>query len=274
MTIWIASGLERSWVRGALVLAASSCLLAGAQAMDQCQDDAPTVLHGASPLLPEPESLVLLRHALTRSHDPVVRPGTESGPDRAALIASLEGLLARIRAAWPDMASVTARPLWQPGRLILHSDPPLGGRVLRALGEHGALAPFCTGHTGFDALNRAVGLRAITTFSHLPNMFVIDFASDLDVPGVATQYESLDGMITASPDALMGDSPGIQVLRSNGEWFLAFREAWGDCPSGCMHSELHFFIADERRVARIRHEKASRMEEFSDILAARGWRLQ
>lgn len=274
MTIRIAIALERSWVRGALVLAASSCLLAGAQASAQCQDDAPTVLHGASPLSPEPESLVLLRHALTRAHDPDVRPGTESGLGRADLIVSLDGILARIRMAWPDMAAVTARPLWQPGRLILHLDPSLGDRVLRALGERGALAPFCTGHTGFDALNRAVGLRAMTTFPHLPDMFVIDFDSDLDVPGVAAQYEALDRMIVALPDAPTGDSPGIQVLRSNGEWFLVFREAWGDCPSGCMHSELHFFIADERRVARIQHEKASRMEGFSDILAARGWRLQ
>ena len=145
---------------------------------------------------------------------------------------------------------------------------------MRALGERGTLAPFCIGHTGFDALNRAVGLRAITTFSHLPDMFVIDFDSDMDVSGVAARYESLDGMITTSPDAPMGDGPGIQVLRSNGEWFLVFREAWGDCPSGCMHSALHFFIADERRIARIHHEKASRMEGFSDILAARGWRLQ
>ena len=274
MATWIASGLERSWGRGALVLAASSCLLAGAQAMALCQDDAPTVLHGASPSSPEPESLVLLRHALTRSHDPDVRPGTESGPDRAALIVSLDGVLARIRTAWPDMAAVTARPLWQPGRLILHSDPSLGGRILRALGERGALAPFCTGHTGFDALNRTVGLRAITTFSQLPDMFVIDFDLDLDVPGVAARYQSLDGMITASPDAPMGDSPGSQVLSSNSEWFLTFREAWGDCPSGCLHSELHFFIADERWVARINHEKASRMEGFADILTARGWRFQ
>ena len=146
--------------------------------------------------------------------------------------------------------------------------------MLRELEERGALAPFCTGHAGFDALSRAVGLRAIATFSHLPDMFVMDFDSDLDVPGVAAQYESLDRVITASPDAPTGDSPGIQVSRSNGEWFLVFREAWGDCPSGCMYSELHFFVADERRVARIHHEKASRMEGFSDILTARGWRIQ
>ena len=274
MTIWIASGLERSWVRGALILAASSCLLAGAQAMDQCRGDAPTVLHGSLPLSPEPESLVLLRHASTRSHDPVVRPGTESEPDRAALITSLDRILARIRMTWPDMAAVTARPLWQPGRLILHSDPSLGGKVLRGLGERGALAPFCTGYPEFDALSRAVGLRAIATFSHLPDMFVMEFDSDFDVPGVAARYESLDGMITASPDVPTGDGPGIQVSRSNGEWFLVFRQAWGDCPSGCMYSEIHFFVADERRVARIHYEKAARMEEFSDILAARGWRLQ
>lgn len=269
-TIPSGSGIKRSWAKGALVLAASGCLLADTPALAQCQDDAPTVLHGSLPLSPEPESLVLLRHAVTGSHDLNAR----AGADRAALIASLDRILGRIRTAWPDMSAVTARPLWQPGRLILHSHPSLGGRVLRELGERGALAPFCTGHAGFDALSRAVGLRAIATFSHLPDMFVMDFDSDLDVPGVAAQYESLDGVITASPDAPTGDSPGIQVSRSNGERFLVFREAWGDCPSGCMYSELHFFVADERRVARIHHEKASRMEGFSDILMARGWRVQ
>ena len=269
-TIPSASGIERSWAKSALVLATSGCLLVGAPALAQCQDDAPTVLHGSLPLSPEPESLVLLRHVLTRSHDPDVRPG----PDRAALIASLDRILVRIRTAWPDLAAVTARPLWQPGRLILHSDPSLGGRIVRGLGERGVLAPFCTSHAGFDALNRAVGLRAIATFRHLPDMFVMEFDSDFDVPGVAARYESLDGMITASPDVPTGDGPGIQVSRSNGEWFLVFRQAWGDCPSGCMYSELHFFVADECRVARIHYEKAARMEEFSDILAARGWRLQ
>lgn len=269
-TIPSVSGTERSWAKGALVLAASGCLLASAPASAQCQDDAPTVLHGSLPLSPEPESLVLLRHVLPRSNDPDVR----RKPDRAALIASLDRVLARIRTAWPDMAVVTARPLWQPGRLILHSDPSLGGRILRGLGKRGTLAPFCTGHAGFDALSRVVGLRAVATFSHLPDMFVMDFDSDLDVPSVAARYESLDGMITASPDAPTGDSPGIQVSRLNGEWFLVFREAWGDCPSGCMYSEFHFFVADERRVARIHHEKAVRMEGFSDILTARGWRLQ
>ncbi len=269
-TIPSASGIERSRVKGALVLAASGWLLAGAPAWAQCQDGAPTVLHGSLPLSPEPESLVLLRHALPRSHDPDAR----AGPDQADLIASLDTILARIRTAWPDMAAVTARPLWQPGRLILHLHPSLGGRVLRELGEHGALAPFCAGHAGFDALNRAVGLRAIATFSQLPDMFVLGFDSHLDVPGVAARYESLDGTITASPDAPTGDGPGIQVLRSNGEWFLVFREAWGDCPSGCLYSELHFFVAGERRVARIHHENASRMDGFLDILAARGWRRQ
>ena len=269
-TIPSASGIQRSWAKGALVLAASGCLLAGAPALAQCQDDAPTVLHGSLPLSPEPESLVLLRHASTRSHDPDARPG----PDRAALITSLDRILARIRTTWPDMGAVSARPLWQPGRLILHSDPSLGGQVLRGLGERGALAPFCTGYAEFDALSRAVGLRAIATFSRLPDMFVMEFDSDFDVPGVAARYESLDGVITASPDVPTGDGPGIQVSRSNGEWFLVFRQAWGDCPSGCMYSELHFFVADERRVARIHHAKAARMGGFSDILTARGWRLQ
>ncbi len=61
------------------------------------------------------------------------------------------------------------------------------------------------------------------------------------------------------PDAQMGDGPGIQALHADGDWFLVFRDAWGDCPSGCLFSELHFFVADENRIARIDSEDAPRV---------------
>lgn len=222
--------------------------------------------------VPEPESGVLLRHALigagaSRAGDATGRPANAS-----VQFEEVRSVLDRIRTAWPDMTAITAQPLWEPGTLILELGPVLGGATAGALAGPGVRAPFCTGHVKFDALNQSVGLRSVTLFPHLPNLYRIQFDPAWDVPGIAAQYTTLEGVVGAMPDARLGDGPGIQALRSERAWFLVFRDAWGDCPSGCMSSKLHFYVADERRIARIDRGDAVRMEEFSAILAARGWR--
>ena len=192
--------------------------------------------------------------------------------DASVHLEEVHSVLERIRTAWPDMTAITARPLWEPGTLILELGPVLGGATAEALAGPGVRTSFCTGHVEFDALNRSVGLRAVTAFPHLPDLYRVHFDPNRDVPDIAAQYTSLGGVVAAMPDVLLGDGPGIQALRSERAWFLVFRDAWGDCPSGCMFSKLHFYVADERRIARIDRGEAVRMEEFSAILTARGWR--
>lgn len=265
-----ARGVARSPVSAVLAATLLSSIVPAAQAATGCPAQAPLVRHGPVERTPEPESGVLLRHALI---GPVAgRAAAPGTPARdTAHRRELDSVLARIRTAWPDMAAVTARPLWEPGTLILELEPALGGAVAEALGRPGARAPFCTGHAGFDALNRKVGLRAVTAFPQLPHLVRIHFDPDGDVPGIGARYAALDGVVTATPDTAVGDGPGIQALRADGAWFLVFRDAWGDCPSGCLSAELHFFVADGRRIARVDDRDAVGMDAFSDILAARGW---
>ena len=238
-----------------------------AQATAGCPESAPLVRHGPLERVPEPESGVLLRHALIGS-------GASWVADASVHLEEVRSVLGRIRTAWPAMTAITARPLWEPGTLILELRPALGRAVEDALAEPGARVPFCTGHVKFDALNRSVDLRAVTAFPHLPDLYRAHFDPNRDMPDIAAQYAALEGVVAAMPDVLLGDGPGIQALRSDSAWFLVFRDAWGDCPSGCMFSKLHFYVADERRIARIDRSGAVRMEEFSAILAARGWRLR
>ena len=263
-------------VLASLVLLATllAWLVPAAQASAQCPDGAPLVRHGPADRIQEAESRVLLRHALVGSTASDAGAAADLPVHDAVRREELESVLARIRITWPDRAAITARSPWEPGTLILDLEPALGKAIMAALAARGASAPFCTAHAGFDILNRDVGLRAITAYPNLPNLVRIQFDPDRDVPGVGARYAALDGVVAAMPDAHMGDGPGIQALHANGDWFLVFRNAWGDCPSGCLFSELHFFVADENRVARIDSEDAARMEAFSDILAARGWRTR
>jgi hypothetical protein len=264
--------LARSLAAAVLSTTHLPWLVSAADAATECPENAPLVRHGPVESAPEAESGVLLRHALIGSSAKQAAATTSLPARETVFLEELGSILESIRTAWPDMAAVTARPLWEPGTLILELGPALGGAIAEALPGPGVRVPFCTGHVKFDALNRRVGLRSITPFPHLPNLYRTQFDPARDVPGIAAQYTSIEGVVAAMPDARLGDGPGIQALRSERAWFLVFRDAWGDCPSGCMFSKLHFYVSDERRIARIDCSDAVRMEEFSAILAARGWR--
>ncbi len=264
--------LTRSLVAAILSTAQLTCVAPVAQAAAGCPESAPLVRHGPVERVPEPESGVLLRQALIGPGASQAADATGRPADASVHLEEVRSVLERIRTAWPEMTAVTARPLWEPGTLILELAPVLGGATAEALAGPGVQAPFCTGHVEFDALNRSVGLRAVTAFPHLPDLYRVHFDPNRDISDIAAQYAALEGVVAAMPDVLLGDGPGIQALRSDNAWFLVFRDAWGDCPSGCMFSKLHFYIADERRIARIDRGDAVRMEEFSAILAARGWR--
>ena len=50
----------------------------------------------------------------------------------------------------------------------------------------------------------------------------------------------------------LGDGSDIEAAWVDGAWYLVFREAWGDCPSGCLYWALHYFIEREGEVERHR----------------------
>ncbi len=235
-----------------------------------CGDKAPVVTRGTLGQTSETDPVILARHLIARSADePSLEIPDFSGHDLTDEIARV---LRMIRSTWPEMAEINARPLWEPGTLILHLEPFLFEAVSLGLPEEeGVSAPFCTGHPGFDALNAAVGLRGVEILSFGVRIIVIKFDPDENVHSASVSYEDVEGVIFAEPDIVLGDGSNIEMLWSDGKWYVVFRKAWGDCPSGCIFSELYFFVEHEGDVKRIDLERAAEIEEFAKILAVHGW---
>ncbi len=104
------------------------------------------------------------------------------------------------------------------------------------------------------------------------NAVLITFDPRSDILLTASKYKAIEGVKNARPDASLGDGSGIQALWSDDKWHVVFRKAWGDCPSGCIHSELHYFIEHGVNVVRVNHEDAAAIPQFAEVLAAHGWR--
>ena len=237
---------------------------------DPCNGEAPVVTRGSLERISETDPVILARRVILRSDYE-----TESGiPDFPgySLIDDMARVLGLIRAVSPEMVEVSARPKWEPGTLILGLEPSLFEAVSVGLPEEGISGPFCTGHPGFDALNAAVGLRGveILPFEYAPAI-VIRFHPRERIHSAAISYHGIEGIIYASPEFVLGDDSDIEVLWSDGKWYVVFRKAWGDCPSGCIFSELQFFVEHGGEVERIAPERAADIEEFARILAERGW---
>ena len=232
---------------------------------DPCDGKAPVVTRGSLEQTSETDPVILARRVNE----------TESGiPDFPGdgLINEIGRVLGLIRAVSPEMAEVNARPKWEPGTLILGLEPSLFEAVSVSLPEEGISGPFCTGHPEFDALNAAVGLRGveILSFEYAPAI-VIRFHPRERVRSATISYHGIEGIIYAQPEFILGDGSDIEVLWSDGKWYVVFRRAWGDCPAGCIFSELNFFVEHEGDVKRIDPRRATEIEGFARILAERGW---
>ena len=259
------SGLALQVLLSVSFLAAWTSAGLSAPAGDPCDGKAPLVKHGHLAPTQEEDGVALAQNVVRLLHlsDDLRLEGMD-------LIRELERLLANIRAHWPEMAEVRARGHWSPGDLVLRLETSLLQAVVKSLAEEGASAPLCTGRAAFDALNQTVGLRSVSTFPRF-NTILLGIEPRNDPLRTALKYETIEGVKSARPEARIGDSSDIQALRSDGKWHVVFRKAWGDCPSGCIHSELHYFVEYGLNVSRIDHANAAAMPEFVEILAARGW---
>ncbi len=103
-------------------------------------------------------------------------------------------------------------------------------------------------------------------------VIVITFDPREHVYSAGASYEKIEGVVCARPSSVLGDDSDIEVLWSEGKWYAVFRRAWGDCPAGCIFSELHFFVEHEGEVKRIDPKRAAEIEEFAKILAECKWR--
>lgn len=242
----------------------------GIEAAPRGAAGAPLVVHADAwePPTASTEADILARRILQER-------SLELDPRKArALAHEIERVLSRIREAHPVVKDVTVRERFDPWSLILGLEPDLYGKVSRAaslLGVEGGPVPLHTGHEPFDTLNMESGLAAMALLPFMSGA-VFHFNRPIHPFLSPLQYSSVEGVEHAEPDSRLGDGPDVEVSRSQGAWYAVFRGAWGDCPSGCIESELFFFIVEGGEVERIEPVQAMDMPMFAELAGAWGGR--
>ena len=247
-------------------LALLGALALPARATHACGADAPLVAHGDVERVSLTDSAVLAARVARRAEE----EGAALPPTGGRLGAELARALAAVRAASPKMAEVRARSPFEPGTLIVALEPALFDAVSNALPAPGERAALCTGHAGFDRLNAALDLRAVMPFDFI-SAILVRFDPLRDVERAALSYAGIEGVTHVEPNFALGDGPDIEVAWVDGTWYLVFREAWGDCPSGCLYSALHYFIEREGEVERVAHKRAAEIATFARLVGERRW---
>ena len=189
-------------------------------------------------------------------------------PDR--LEHEIENALRLIRDRHPAMAEITVRP--PVAGILLEIEGSLRDGIAEGWTDMGTGAVFPTGNAEFDDLNARLGLQSVEFWPALDTI-VLHFAELANPRAAVEAYSAIAGVADARLDRLLGDGPDIALSIRDGLWHVVMRNAWGDCPAGCMHDERHFFTVKDRHVDRLDEETALDMPEFRflNALAGSGW---
>lgn len=141
--------------------------------------------------------------------------------------------LAAIRSLFGDdiepLKHITFTPPWRPGCLIIGFDYARAQEV--ADGNYHA----------WDDLNKEYQVIEIDTNSTDSIGFaILNFKHRLHPRPLGQLYDGLPGVEYTEPNYLVGDFSNIYPRKQGDGITYLFREAWGDCPSGC-NSQYWYF---------------------------------
>lgn len=190
-------------------------------------------------------------------------------PDR--LEREIGDVLRLIRDRYPAMTEITVRP--PVSTILLRIEGSLRDIIIGggwSESETGALIP--VGHAAFDDLNARFGLEA-AEFWPASDIAILHFTVLANPRAALEAYSAIAGVADAELDRLLTDGPDIALSTKGGVWHVVMRNAWGDCPAGCIHDEWHFFTVRNAHVDRMDEEVALGMPEFRflKLLAVSGW---
>lgn len=154
--------------------------------------------------------------------------------------------LAAIRSTFGDdferLNRITFVPPWRAGGLIIGFDDTTAQNV--ANGEYQA----------WDELNKKYQLTKINTrligFIGTTELY---FKGRLHPRRLAGLYADLPGVSYTELNGRIGDSPNIYPRQTEDGITYLFRDAWGDCASGCIYSEYWYFVFEEKQPILIGH---------------------
>lgn len=94
----------------------------------------------------------------------------------------------------------------------------------------------------WDSLN---DLCNLDTFSISYGYISMQFEGFQNPVALFDIYKSLPDLWHISTNGLMGDGPGLFLSKEGENIKYFFREAWGDCPAGCIYSRFSFFTVSD-----------------------------
>lgn len=228
--------------------------------------EAPVVVRGEFREVPTPAEAVVLAHRiLQRESDELL---LDTGK-RHAFARNIQTILSRIRNTHPATADVAVRQSHALGQLILGVEPDLLRILSDVLDDATDPVTLRTGYAEFDALNARLGLSAVALYLDTAVFYVDEHAN---IEAAIEAYVALEGIGYAEPNVHLGDGPDIEASMSQGIWHVVVRNAWGDCPSGCVDEELFFFTVQGPDVERIERLRAMDRDVFAALVESRGWR--
>ena len=190
--------------------------------------------------------------------------------DRNRLIDEIRQVLEQLRTAYPAMAEISARRSHAPGTLLLGLDSDLWMAVTELEDNENELTTTPTGNVKFDALNAKLGLSDLQIF-HNTGVVLLKFDESINLDAAYRGYQEIPGVQFAELDIHLTDGPNMDLSKVQETWYVIARNAWGDCPSGCIHQKLHFFTVEQNTVSRVETVQAKEMTGFAEILENRSW---
>jgi len=145
--------------------------------------------------------------------------------------------LAIIREQWGDSIAETAiqfQAWWQPSLIHMGFDSATYDSVMEGT------------YHAWDSLNELYRVTEVS--SVFPPHITVEFEGRLNPIRLVDIYKGLPGAYYVQSGGTVGDRSVMLPVRDKRTMKYFFRNAWGDCPAGCIYSEIFYFTVKDDSV--------------------------
>lgn len=139
--------------------------------------------------------------------------------------------LAMIRAqfsgSYPEV-NIAVKAPWSVGQLMLGFDHTTYNLIKG------------NSYNQWDDLNETFRMESIQFWDDY-NILILVFIPRLNPTIIKCDYEGLPGLKYAAATGFTTDQPQNYIGQRDGLFHYFFRDAWGDCPNGCINNHIFYF---------------------------------
>lgn len=156
-----------------------------------------------------------------------------------SLASDLEGVLSRVRNAYPEVAAIGVRPDYAPGELLVVASRGLVQTVFELVDGVAGSVQFDSGNLPFDIACVRLGLEAVVNAWPDLGMLHLYFGKYLNPEAAAGSFAVVEEVYSVSPNTLAGDGSNVEVEPLGAGWRVVVRNRFGNCPPGCLEEKVY-----------------------------------